>query len=127
MPYKILIVDDDTVTRDGLASLVADAGYETVAVSDVPAALQVLADQAIDLLITDVRLDSFNGLHLIATAVRPIPSIVVTGFDDPCIKGDARKLGADFLVKPVSWPILRELIERKLSLRRDTALRMREG
>lgn len=79
MPYKILIVDDDSVTLDGLASLVTAAGYEAVAASDVPAALQILADQAIDLLITDVRLDSFSGLHLIATAVRPIPSIVVTG------------------------------------------------
>lgn len=127
MAYKILIVDDDSVTRDGLASLVTAAGYEAVAASDVPAALQILADQAIDLLITDVRLDSFNGLHLIATAVRPIPSIVVTGFDDPCIEADARKFGADFLVKPIAWPMLRELIERKLSPRQDTDLKVREG
>lgn len=127
MPYKILIVDDDTFTRDGLASLVADAGYDTVAAADVPAALQILADQAIDLLITDVRLDSFNGLHLLATAVRPIPSIVITGFDDPCIEADARKFGADFLVKPIAWPMLRELIERKLRPRQDTARKVLEG
>jgi DNA-binding NtrC family response regulator len=115
MAYKILIVEDDDAIRDALARLVSTAGYHTVAVRDVPAALEILGDNEIDLLITDVRLDTFNGLHLIATATRPIPSIVVTAFDDPCIAADTRKLGADYLVKPLAWPVLRDLIQRRLA------------
>ena len=61
----------------------------------------MLAESQPDLLITDVRLDAYNGLHLVAMAPRPIPAIVVTGFADPSIEADARRLGADYLVKPI--------------------------
>lgn len=115
MAHKILIVDDDPATREGLAMLLTDAGYDIVTTSNVPSALQVLAESQPDLLITDVRLDMYNGLHLVAMAPRPIPAIVVTGFPDPSIEADARRLGADYLVKPVAPSVLRELIARKLA------------
>ena len=50
MAYKILIVDDDLATREMVALLLADAGYETVTASDVPAAMHVLTDKQPDLL-----------------------------------------------------------------------------
>jgi hypothetical protein len=55
-------------------------------------------------------------------APRPIPAIVVTGFDDRSIEADARRLGADYLVKPVPWAVLRELIARKLARGADGAV-----
>jgi len=85
MAHTILIVDDDPATREGLMMLLTEAGYHTLTASTVPSALQVLAESPPDLLITDIRLDAYNGLHLIAMAPKPIPAIVVTGFADPSI------------------------------------------
>ena len=115
MSHKILIVDDDQATRDGLAALLADAGYDTVTASSVPTAVEILADQQPDLLIVDIRLGAYNGLQLIAMGAKPIPAIVMTGFADPALEADARRLGAAYLLKPVSPPALRALIARKLA------------
>jgi CheY-like chemotaxis protein len=115
MAYKVLIVDDDIAARDGVAMLLAEEGYETLVASTVPAALVILKEAQPDVLITDIRLDEYNGLHLVAMAPRPIPAIVITGFADASVEADARRLGAEFLVKPISPPVLRELVARALT------------
>jgi DNA-binding response OmpR family regulator len=124
MPFKILIVDDDEPTRVGLAMLLEDAGYATITAGTVPAALKLLNESHPDLLIVDIRLDEYNGLHLIAVRPQPIPAIVLTGFADPAIEADARRLGAEFLLKPISAPALAALVRRLLSESRvGTAVR----
>ena len=102
MANKILIVDDDRATRDELAQLLTHEGYETLTASDVPTAMHILGASAPDLLITEIRLDTYNGLHIIAMAPTPIPAIVLTGIADPVIEADARRFGAEYLIKPVS-------------------------
>ena len=91
MANTILIVDDDRATRDELAQLLAHEGYETLTASDVPTAMHILSASAPDLLITEIRLDTYNGLHIIAMAPTPIPAIVLTGIADPVIEADARR------------------------------------
>ena len=46
-----------------------------------------------------------------------IPTIVVSGFDDPVLHADARAFGADYLVKPVQASALLALIDQKLAPR----------
>jgi hypothetical protein len=48
-------------------------------------------------------------------AIKPVPTIVTTAFADPILEAEARHLGADFMVKPLSPKALLELIERKLA------------
>lgn len=115
MSKKILIVDDDAAIRESITRLLADAGYDVRAASSVPSALKMMKESEPDLLITDIRLDAYNGLHLMAMAPRPIPTIVVTGFADANLEADARRLGADYLLKPVDMATLRELIAWKLA------------
>jgi DNA-binding response OmpR family regulator len=115
MPFKILIVDDDEPTRVGLAMLLEDAGYATITAGTVPAAIRLLNEAHPDLLIVDIRLDEYNGLHLVAVRPEPIPAVVLTGFADPAIEADARRLGAEFLLKPISAPALTALVRRLLS------------
>ena len=112
---KILIVDDDEPTRAGLAMLVREAGFDTITAGTVPAAIRLLSDEHPDLLLVDVRLDEYNGLHLLAMRQEPIPAIVLTGFADPSIEADARRLGAEFLLKPVSPSVLLTLVTRLLA------------
>jgi ActR/RegA family two-component response regulator len=62
--------------------------------------MRSLATTPPHLLITEIRLDSYNGLHLIAMAPKPIPAIVITGYPDRAVEADARRLGAEYLAKP---------------------------
>src|SRR5262245_45475525 len=99
---KVLIVDDDEPTRAGLAMLLMDAGFEVLTARTVPAAIKLLADEHPILLLVDIRLGDYNGLHLVARRRDPIPAVVLTGFADPAIEADARRLGAEFLLKPIA-------------------------
>jgi DNA-binding response OmpR family regulator len=113
-PPTLLVVDDDPATREGLARLLADAGYRMLTADSFERAVDVLKSKSPDLLILDVRLGDFNGLQLIATAPNPVRAIVVTGFADPVLERDARALGAEFLVKPITRARLLAMIEQQL-------------
>jgi DNA-binding response OmpR family regulator len=115
MAEKILVVDDDEPTRVGLAMLLAEAGYRTVTASSVPVGIRLLTDENPDLLLVDIRLDAYNGLHLVAMRPHPIPAVVLTGFADNAIEADARRLGAEFLLKPIAPQVLIALVARLLS------------
>jgi DNA-binding response OmpR family regulator len=114
MPSKVLIVDDDKTTREGLAEFLEEAGYEAVAVGTFEDATRVLRTAPPDLLIADVRLGPFNGLQLVISSPQPIPAIIITGFADPVLEADARRRGADYVLKPVSPARLLDLVAQKL-------------
>src|SRR6185295_10696419 len=115
MAQRILIVDDNVTTLGELVKLLTDAGFETVTAASVPEAMRSLATAPPHLLITEIRLDSYNGLHLIAMAPKPIPAIVITGYPDRAVEADARRLGAEYLSKPVSPGELYATVQRALS------------
>jgi two-component system, response regulator RegA len=113
-PRTILVVDDDEGTRTGLKLLLEGAGYRVIACGSFTDGRIALSAAAPDLLITDIRLGEFNGLQLVATNPWPIPTIVLTGFPDPVLEADARQLGAEFVVKPITPSAFIRIIERKL-------------
>jgi CheY-like chemotaxis protein len=115
MAQRILIVDDNASTRGDLAKLLRDAGFEAMEAATVPDAMRALATTPPNLLITEIRLDSYNGLHLIAMAPKPIPAIVITSYADRGVEADARRLGAEYLAKPVSPGELYAAVQRTLS------------
>ncbi len=114
-PSRILLVDDDPATRNGLAELLTGAGYNTRAVATFEEGLRALRTEAPDLLIADVRLGAFNGLQLLVSSPRSVPAIIITGFADPVLESDARQHGAEYVLKPVTPSVLLELIARRLS------------
>jgi CheY-like chemotaxis protein len=115
MPSKILIVEDDRATRMGLQELLRQAGYEAIIASDFRAGRRALEDERPDLLIADLRLEGFNGLQLLHINPYPTPAIIVTGYPDDVLQAEARRLGAEYLVKPISAPVLLAAIERLLA------------
>src|SRR5689334_20905714 len=93
VPQKILIVDDDEATRRGLAALLERAGYRVAVAGSLQDGRFALSTEQPDLLISDVRLGAFNGLQLVATAPRSIPTIMITGYPDPVLVTEAHRLG----------------------------------
>ena len=120
MNRTVLIVDDDLLLRNTLAQLLAIEGYCVLTADSFEAGRSVLHESSPDILIVDIRLGVFNGLQLIATAPRGIPSIVMTGHDDVTLKRAAYQFGAEYLVKPIPSELLLASVRRQLS---DTALR----
>ena len=72
-----------------------------------------------------MRLGEYNGIQLalLARELHPnIKVVVFSGFDDPVLREEAERVGAPFLVKPVSSEILDQPATRQrsaLSGRRD--------
>jgi DNA-binding response OmpR family regulator len=123
MKPLVLVVDDDNAARVGLSTLLADAGYDAIAVGTVETALQALASERPHLLLVSMELDGCTGLQLLAMNPRPIPSIMLSGFRDPVIEEEARKLGAEYVVKPVPPAALIDIVTRRLAPGDDIALR----
>ena len=113
--HTILIVDDDAGLGLFLANLLEHAGYDTAAICSVPHALEMMQQRAPDLLITDVRVAGRNGLSLLIMGPQPpVPAIVITGFVDETIEREARRLGAEFLLKPFDSQTLCAMVARRL-------------
>jgi DNA-binding response OmpR family regulator len=121
MSRKILVVDDDHATRVGLVALLEAEGYEAAGADSLKAARQAMIDNPPDLLITDIRLGEFNGLHLAAANRLQVPVIVITGYPDPVLEEVARNFHAEFLLKPVKPSELLSRVNSILTAQPDPA------
>lgn len=104
-PPTILIVDDDAIARRVLRALLGRRERSVHEASDAAGALEILARETVDVLITDWHMPEIDGLELVrrmrATARgRYVYAILLTG--DRQGKIEALEIGADaFLSKPV--------------------------
>jgi FixJ family two-component response regulator len=117
MAPRVLIVEDNDATRTGLNELLTRAGYIAQAARSFEDGIRAMRDDPPDLLLADVRLGPYNGLQLLVTGPKRVPTIIMTGFPDPVLEADARHLGAQFILKPVSPAALLALVEQQLASR----------
>lgn len=104
LPYRILLVDDDENALCGMGELLLEAGHEVTMAPGYEEASQLLSTGTFDLLITDVRLRSFNGLHLVMKTRSTSPDLgilIMTGYDSSLLELEARRYNAAFMTKPV--------------------------
>ena len=118
-PSTILVVDEDGDARTELADLLSRAGYHVTDVGSFREATEVLSTNPPDLLISELRLGAFNGLHLVlkSRASHPrIAAIILTKFPDPVLAAQAAQQGAAYVVKPVDDAALLATVSQKLGL-----------
>ena len=99
----ILIVEDDREALAAWVELLRAAGYAVTGAATFEEARGALT-AAPDLLITEVRLGAYNGLHLVVRARSQSPhtaAIVLTAFPDAVIKAEAERMNAIYVEKPV--------------------------
>jgi DNA-binding NtrC family response regulator len=114
---RLLLVEDDESTRIGLAEYFRRAGFECQAVSSYREAILALRAAPPAMLITDVRLDEYNGLHLVLQRPPNVQALVITAFSDPVLQAEAERSGARFVEKPVDPAELVQLVRRLLQSR----------
>jgi CheY-like chemotaxis protein len=112
----IAVVDDDPSVGDLMHDLLGDLGHDVTVLSNVNDTLSFLADNHVDLLITDLDLDGMSGWHL-ARSVRQIqPHVVVgliTGWPLGATDDELKTRGVDFvLAKPFSIDALTRALDR---------------
>ena len=120
--YTVLITDDEPATQNSLSTavhwqqfgvdkvLVADDGYQ---------ALNIMARNKIDLLITDIQMPHMDGITLLKEVRNSYPEthcIILTAYNEFEYARAAVKLGVEnFLLKPLVKEELEETIEKALN------------
>src|SRR6266702_2076574 len=117
----ILVVDDEKHTRDGLRRLFEN-DYDVYVSADIGGAMSVLEREQIDMLLTDLRLGSEDGMTLIDRALkmpRPPICIMMTAYGSIDVAVEAMKRGAyDFVTKPLNLDKVELLIARAMQGRK---------
>ncbi len=102
--YKILLVDDDPFILRGTGKNLENRGYEVVQAESGEQAVELLERNTFDLVITDLVMDSIDGIGVLekAKTVKPeIMVIILTGFGDMTSAIQALRHNADdYLLKP---------------------------
>jgi CheY-like chemotaxis protein len=101
----VLVVDDHEAQLRALVELLESEGYRVRSASSFSAARALLETESPDILVSDVRLGAFNGLHLWlrVRAEHPgVAGLIISGYADPVIEQEARRFGAAFLAKPLN-------------------------
>lgn len=102
--FKILVVDDAEDAREVIQTLLEDQGYFVRASSNVEQAIEILNNDAFDVVITDLRMPKISGMDLIRHVrqnLKDVEIMMITGY--PSIEGavSAVKTGAEhYLAKP---------------------------
>jgi len=119
---SILIVDDAKNIRDHLTSYVRSLGHRTRGAADAKEALAALAENAFDLVVSDIRMPDMDGLSLLKEirARRPDAVVVLmTAYATVPQAVEAIKAGAyEYLVKPFTLEQVRLLLDRVLEVQR---------
>src|SRR5215813_3000706 len=93
----LLIVDDEKTQREGLRAALEDR-YDVYLAEDSKAAMDLLEREHFDVLLTDFRLPTEDGMKLIARAKslpRPPICILMTAYGSEELAVEAMKRGAD--------------------------------
>ena len=102
---RILVADDEPLFLRTTAELLRKAGYECACATDGNAALQILAREPFDLIISDLNMPGNLKLELLREGRQQwpeIPLIVITGAPSLPTAIESIRLGiADYLLKPV--------------------------
>jgi DNA-binding NtrC family response regulator len=117
----ILIVEDEPKMRRLLELNLADDGFTTLSSEDAETGLKLLAQNSVDLVVTDLKLPGMNGLEFLQAVKRQnaaLPVVVMTAFGSVETAVDAMKAGAsDYVLKPFSLAEMRMVIHKELDVR----------
>ena len=122
---RILVVDDDAISRKILAQLLASAGHDSRECEDGAKALQLIHAKPPSLLLLDFDMPGLNGAEVLRRlrsdadpAVAQIPAIMLTGHGSEESEVSCLQAGADdFVTKPINAAVLLARIGTQLRLR----------
>lgn len=113
---KILIVEDEKITRITLANLLKKEGYEVDSADNGEHGIEAIRKKKYDVIITDLKLPRKDGMEVLKTAKELHPGtdvIVITAYATVETAVSTLKLGAyDYIMKPISPERFLSLIQK---------------
>jgi CheY-like chemotaxis protein len=115
---KVLIVEDNEPVRKLLSKIVELLGYVSLGAGTGLEALQSAVSHRPDAILLDIALPDMDGRDVVRKiranpATEHIRVIAFTGISDDCIGPSCVEAGCDdYLIKPVTYQILREKLQR---------------
>jgi len=115
---SILVIDDDDQLRVSFCKLLKEENYSVLSAASGEAGIEIVEQNALDLVILDMRLPGINGMETF-TRIKKIdaklPVIIVTAFGTTEIAIEATKMGAyDYVLKPFGVPEMLNLIKQAI-------------
>jgi two-component system response regulator PilR (NtrC family) len=129
-PPNLLVVDDDLSMREMLEVMLTSEGYRVDYAEDGSQAIALLDDKTFDLVISDIRMGTVNGLSVLKEAKKRSPEtsvIMISAFATTETAVEAMNNGAyDYIPKPFNVDefkkTIRNALERKTLDREKEAL-----
>jgi DNA-binding NtrC family response regulator len=118
----VLVVEDNDFVRMQISKFLQTGGYTAIEATNAPDGLELLQanKNTIGCLLVDVRMepmDGFGFLNQVQVADIKIPSILVTGDDNPDILSKGSALGVlSVLMKPVNKDRLLKMVDRAIQI-----------
>jgi nitrogen regulation protein NR(I) len=118
---QVLVVDDEPNMRKVLRVLLEHDGYEVHVAQDGLAALTVLSDHHIDIIVSDLKMPRLDGMGLLRRVVEEhegLPVIILTAHGTVDTAVEALKLGAfDYVTKPFDRKEMRQIVAKAVRTR----------
>jgi DNA-binding NtrC family response regulator len=112
----ILVVDDEPMMQTLLERILTRDGYRVMVAGNGSEALEVLAREAVSIVISDLQMPVLNGLDLLKAIKKTYPHlgvIIMTAYGDTYTVKDALLLGADeYITKPFKSFEISMVVER---------------
>jgi DNA-binding NtrC family response regulator len=119
----ILVADDEALARQSLVELLREEGYEVHAAEDGAAALQVLDEFEVDLVLTDLKMPGVDGVEVLKRVRETRPQTMVmlmTAYASVETVVEALRFGAqDYLLKPLLLDDVLNKVRRSLEHKRQ--------
>ncbi len=113
---KILAVDDDIKVRKMVSKMLSQLGYECITASNGSEALDILKEEKIPIVISDIQMPGIDGIEMLKEMKKnylDIEMISITGHTDDYTFTDMIKAGAsDFIAKPFTKDELEAKLKR---------------
>lgn len=118
---QILIIEDDTAVREGVAKVLSRAGYSVLKSSNGREGLEILEKEPCDIVLTDIIMPEMEGIETITRIAKQYPGLKVVAMSGGGRLGNtdflkvASQIGAvDTIAKPATAKQLLETIEKHL-------------
>ena len=119
----LLIIDDQQIVRDSLASVLRSVGYQCFTASSAEKGIELLKEREVGLVLTDLRLEGASGLEVLEFVKKEYPHtlvILLTAYASLDSAIAAFHKGAyDYLIKPCNVDDLKHTVARSLDKRKQ--------
>lgn len=116
---KVLVVEDEKLIRQGIASMIKRSGVpveEVIECNNGLTALDILEDQHVDVVFTDIRMPKMNGIELVQAIQElenPPLAVAISGYDDFSYAVEMMRQGVrEYILKPVEREKLKTVLEK---------------